>query len=255
MRTPSFVLLIALLAGSYIGAQTPPNAGAILIKARSINAGDKSKPSLVRKRFYLFAGGIKDNQPLIDRLKAAEITSRDCYYSQTKASPCFIDWLKAENCETPFCRKVEQADIKGITEFEDAYNKGLVKYNRRPDIALNWLVNNLSTTLTTGFYLKQKGQITAILGALKPIQSTMTTSTAAEALFVGVPAADKPLKYLISNVLPTEVGTKSFAWACEIDVSANKQTALILTADPAKKNCVLTIRDVKICSTGTCEKK
>lgn len=255
MRKFCLFLLIAAVVGPGIAAaQAASGEGAILVKGRAINAGDKSKPSLVRKRFFLFPGSLKDNKPLVDRIKAAEITSRDCYYAQAQASPCFIKWLQEQNCETPFCRKVEEADIKGVKEFEDAYAAGLTKYNRRPDIALSWLVNNLAPALTGGFYLKQRAQINAILGGQKELQSTMTTSTGVEATFVGVPTGEKATKYVVSNVLPIEVGAKSFVWACEVDVQNAKQTALALSPDPAKKNCVLTIRELTPCSTGTCER-
>ena len=42
-----------------------------------------------RKRFYLFRGGLAENKPLVDRIKTATPTSRNCFYCNAQASP---DW-------------------------------------------------------------------------------------------------------------------------------------------------------------------
>ena len=250
------LLLIALLcAASAVPAQMATNYGSISVKAKSIKAAGAAKSGMVRKRFYLFEGGLKENKTLVDRIKAAEITSRDCYYAGLNASPCFISWLQAENCESPFCRKVEKADVQGIKEFETSYNKGLTLYNRRPDIALDWIVNNMPLQLVSGFYAKQKSLIDQILTGLKPIQSTMTTSTGVEANFIDIPVGDKPAKYLISNVIPTEVGNKSYVWACEVDITSKKPNTQINLTATGPKTCAVTVRDLKVCNTGACDKK
>jgi hypothetical protein len=256
MLRSAFLLLIVFLTGADAVLSQQAGEGAILIKGKSVNAGDKDKPGLARKRFYVFAGGLKENAQLIERIRSAEITSRDCFYTEAGASACLIKWLQQENCETAFCRKVEQADIAGVPEFQAAYDKSLAQYGKRPDVALDWLVTNLSPNISNGFYLKQKTQLATLLAGAKPIQSLITTKTAAEAMFVGIPAVTKT-KYLISNVLPVEVGSKSYAWACELDVEDNKTTSIVLFAEPAKtkKNCVLAIRDLKVCATEACAAK
>lgn len=250
--------LILIVLGACALTVLPQRAGegTILIKGRSVNAGDKDKPSLTRKRFFVFAGGLKDNAELVDRIRSAEITSRDCFYTEAGASPCLIKWLQEENCESVFCRKVEQSEIARVPEFQAAYDKSFAQYGKRTRLAVDWLVTNIAPNISNGFYSKQKAQLETLLGTAKPVQSLLTTKTAAEALFVGIPASGKT-KYLISNVLPVEVGSKSYAWACEIDVEDNKTTSLVLFAEPAKtkKNCVLAIRELKACSAGACTVK
>lgn len=257
MRIQTLILLLALSTGSVAAiAQAPASAGTVVVKGALVKGKDKRR-ALDRKRFYLFKGGLADNQALIDRVKTAKITSRDCYYVGLKASPCLLAWLREENCETPFCRVVKREDINGVPEFQAAYDKGLTLYNRKPDIALNWLLNNMSGDLVSGYYRQQKSLVARILGDLKPVQSTMTTSTAAEANFVGVPTSDKPTKYLISNVLPVEIDDKSYVWACEVDVQRNKIASipLALVLDPKKKNCIQVVNELKACTTETCSKK
>ncbi len=255
MRIQTLILLLALSTGSAAAiAQAPASAGTVVVKGALIKGKDKRR-ALDRKRFYLFKGGLGENQPLIDRIKAARITSRDCYYVGLKASPCLLAWLREENCETPFCRKVKREDIASVPEFQAAYDKGLTLYNRKADVAVSWLLNNIPANLVSGFYRQQKSLVATILGDLKPVQSTMTTSTAAEGNFVGVATGDKPTKYLVSNLLPVEIDDKSYVWACEVDVSRNKITSLPLSLDPKKKGCTLVVSDLKSCTAETCVKK
>jgi hypothetical protein len=253
-RMRGALILIACFAAAQAAPSQAP-AGAIVIKAKNIKGADKARSILARKRFYLFSGSLKDNQPLIDRIKAADIVSRDCYYSGVGASGCFIAWLKQENCESPFCRPVKQEDIARVPEFKTAYDKGLVSYAKRPDLALSWIIDTLPAPLSIGFYRQEHSVIDKILGTQKPLQSIMSTSTAVEATFVGIAAGAKPTKFTISNVLPVEIDNKSYVWTCEVDVTAAKTTALPLTMDASKKNCVIVTKDLKTCSTGGCAAK
>jgi hypothetical protein len=261
------ILMILLAFAASVSGQTVPAGspvrttqpyGAVTVQGARIKSGPNF--SLARKRFYLFSGGFKENAALIERIKAAEITSRDCYYTGINASACLIDWLAQENCETPFCRKIEQADIARVSEFDAAYKKGLPLYGRKPAIALDWVINNLPSNIAIGFYQQQRSKITQILGGVRPIESAMTTAKAPTAVFANIPIADKNTTILMSNVLPVEVGNKSFVWICEVTVPpTNKAVPVLLTTDPAKKtnsfNCTAQIRDIKVCSAGACEKK
>ena len=242
---------VILVGQMHASAQTGPGIGAVLVKGGTIKDASGTKKALARKRFYLFTGAVKDNQALLDRIKSVELTSRNCFYAQQNASACFINWLAIENCETPLCRKVGQEDIQSVKEFEAAYNKGLIQYNKRPDLALSWIVDNLSFELVSGFNLKQKEATNAILGGMKPVQTAITTGTDAEALFIDIPVAEKAAKYTVSNIIPLEIGTKSYVWVCGVNVQRDKQTALIIN----KNNCTVTEKDLKVCSTGTCDKK
>ncbi|CAN5632973.1 hypothetical protein BH10ACI3_BH10ACI3_13900 [soil metagenome] len=251
MRVSLSVLLIAVLTGSIlVSAQANPGFGAVLLKGGTVKSADGTKKALVRKRFYLFAGAVKDNQPLVDRIRSTDLVSRDCFYSGINASVCFIKWLERANCESPLCRQVAQEEVASVKEFQSAYDKGFAQFNKRPDLALSWLVDNLSPELVSGFYRKQKSATDMILGGLKPLQTAITTGTDAEALFVDVPVVDKAAKYMISNLIPVEIGAKSYVWVCGVNVQRDKQTAVVIN----KNNCTITERDVRVCSTGTCDK-
>ena len=256
MRVFFLALLLALVTGSVpTDAQTTQSEGSIVVKGLLVKAKDRTRKPLARKRFYLFPGGLADNQPLIDRIKAAELASRDCFYVALKASPCFLAWLREENCESPFCRVIKREDIGSVPEFEAAYNKGLPLYARKSDVALGWLLNNMPDDLVSGYYRHHKSVLDKVLAGTRPIQSTMTTSTAAEATFVGLPASETGTTYLVSNLLPVEVDDKSYVWACEVEVQRNKIAVIPLQPDSRRKNCIFISYAVRSCTTETCEKK
>ena len=249
-------ILLILMLGAFVvsSAQVTGGSGSILVQAKPIKSGDKLK--LARKRFYLFNGGFKENAALLERIKKEEMPSRDCYYTQAKASPAFMCWLQAENCDGPFCRPVLQAEIVGVPEFDAAYKKGLTLYKSKPALALSWLINNLDAPLVAGYYDQQRAYIDRVLGTLKPLQTTQATITAAEAYFVDLPVSDKGQKYLVSTIIPVELGDKSFVWTCEVtDLGPNKFLSKVPL--PLKTNAKCQVTEVKqqICKTGACPAK
>ncbi len=250
---------IGLLASVHLPtmAQGDPAFGSVVVKGRNVKGVDKAKIPLSRKRFYLFSGGLAENKDLIDGLTTAETISRDCFYAGLKASPCFIEWLKQGNCESPFCRAVKREEIAGVPEFQAAYTKGQAAYAKRPDLAVGWLLNNMPSEITSGYYRQQRALVERLIATRRPIQSILSTAAGAEAVFAGVPVTGKSTKYVISNVLPVEIDNKVYTWACEIEVRMGKPSSLILALplDPKRKNCVLVEKDVKVCSVGACERK
>ncbi|MEO8650429.1 MAG: hypothetical protein ABI539_14795 [Acidobacteriota bacterium] len=212
---------------------------------------------LTRKRFYLFSGGLDANKDLVSRIGSTEIMSRDCYYTQAKASSEFICWLQAENCESPYCRRVSQDDVKQVPEFLTAYNKGVTQFRGKTSVALDWLTTNLAPSLVNGFYLQRRTALEKALGGIRPAASTMTDSVTVKAIFMDI-TRNSPGSFTISNVLPIEVGGKSYLWACEVKIEAGKTAKLLLQVpDKGKnvKNCEVLVRDLAVCQTGTCEKK
>src|ERR1044072_4580721 len=102
-------ILILLLACITADAQS---TGALEVNGRIKVDGKQER--LKRKRFFLFRGGLTANKALVDRLRAAEFVSRDCFYCSMKASPEFRSWLRAEDCESPFCREVTADDAAKV---------------------------------------------------------------------------------------------------------------------------------------------
>ena len=213
---------------------------------------------LSRKRFYMFPGGLKENAALLQRIKAAEITSRNCYYKALKASDQYICWLQAENCESPFCRVVDAkyidaSDKQHVPEFLAAYKKGVTLYRGKTGIAREWLLTNMSDDLVNGYYRQQQKVLATLLGGIKPLQSAMTDTAAIRTIFIDIPfpAGSPPkAKYLFTNVLPIEIGNKSYVWSCEKDVEAGKQ--VILNLARTDRGCEVVERELKVCDTAPC---
>ncbi|MFM9904697.1 MAG: hypothetical protein ACKVQJ_09025 [Pyrinomonadaceae bacterium] len=255
MSFTRLLLLIFMLGAAIVAeAQVEQLSGTILIQGKPVKAGDKLK--LARKRFYLFPGGLKDNAELLERIRSAEITSRDCYYLSAKASPEFICWLQRENCDGPFCRAVSSTEVAGVPEFDAAYKKGLTLYRGKTELSLSWLINNLETPLVAGYYDQQRSFVNKILGGLKPLQTTIATITAAEAYFVDVPIGDKAQKYLVSTIVPVDLGDKSYVWTCEVtDLGRNKPLSKLPLPLKTNSKCEVTPVNSPVCKTGACATK
>jgi hypothetical protein len=244
-------LLTCLLPGR---AQVAPQLGSLEVVGR-VKIGAKLE-KLERKRFYLFRGGLEANKTLVERLRADAPVSRDCFYCRQKASPEFMAWLKANNCESPYCREIIAEDVKKVAEFRAAYRKGLKQFPRKPDLARKWITTNLPAALRDGFYRAQKKALARLLGDLRPLQSIMTDTSNVRAIFIDIPVdpgTKKTETFLVSNILPIEVGDNSYVWACEIEIGATGRPAT-LTLKPSK-TCEVFIRPLPVCNAGSCESK
>lgn len=268
-----FVLLASVGAGivaAQAGGADYDKCDPAKVKCGSFALGgrpkiDGNQERLKRKRFYLFVGGLAANKPLIDRLKAANPVSRDCFYCQMNASPEYVAWLKAEDCESPYCRAITPEDVQKVPEFKAAYQKGLAprQFRGKTAIAQTWLTTNLAPELRDGFYRQRKMQIQSLLAGSGAIQTAMTDSVkSSDALFVDIPlkldTVDKKTEtFLYSNLVPIEIGKKSYVWACEIEVGSAKKAVATLKVpenDKAVPKCEVIVKDLTPCSSGTCVK-
>lgn len=260
LRFPTLLTLLIVLVAAQTPAVAQLDRGMIEVNVKNVKIGG-IPARLSRKRFYMFAGGLKENAALLQRIKAAEIVSRNCYYKKLNASDQYLCWLQSENCESPFCRVVEArylnaADKQSVPEFLAAYNRGLTVFKGKQDIAREWLLTNMPDDLVNGYYRQQQKVLAGVLGGLVPAQSAMTDTAAIRTIFIDIPfAAGSPqkAKYLFSNVIPIEIGNKSYVWSCERDVEAGKRVLLDLSK--AGKNCEVTERELSVCATAGCEQK
>ena len=93
-----------------------------------------------------------------------------------QASPQYICWLKAENCESPFCRAVTSDDVEHVPEFQAAYKRGLTQFKGLTTIARDWITTNMPPTLVSGYYRERRNLTDGLFAGIKPIQSSMTDS-------------------------------------------------------------------------------
>jgi hypothetical protein len=260
-----FVVLLVFPGCQAVFAQAASAPAATLI----INGRAKTAAKTVvlkKKRFYLFRGDRVANKTLIERLKAVTMTSRDCYYCGLHASTEFMQWLKAGDgsCESVHCREITPEDVTKVPEFQAAYQKGTKQFDKKPELAREWLVTNLEPGFRSGFYDARKAILDALLKDLSadrlPVESAMTdNSAAALANFSGIPlrSGGAPEKFVFSNLIPIEIGEKSYVWVCEVDVGKDKKTPILDAPESSKvvKKCEVIVRDLPACSAGACEQK
>lgn len=249
----SAVIFFAMICLSSMASEA--QTGVLEVNGRVKVEGKQER--LKRKRFFLFRGGLLANKDLVERLRATEFTSRDCFYCRMKASPEFRGWLKAEDCESPFCRDITAQDAERVPEFKAALNKGATQFARRPNLALEWLTTNLAPGLRDGFYLQRKTAIDRVLAGVKPLLTGMTDSVSVKAVFIDIPIAPPAGKttetFLVSNIAPAEIGAKSYVWACEVEIGPDKKAVRSLP-EPGKRadKCEVIVRDLPKCDAQGC---
>lgn len=225
-------------------------SGSILWRGAGIK-GPNARLALARKRFFLYKGGLAENDALVKFLTATEITSRECFYTDAKASPCFIRWLEEENCESPFCRKVTEDDLARVPEFKAAYDKGLPAYGRRRDLALDWIFDSMPTVLLSGYPLRRRSMLEDLAKRFPYLQQISTTASG-EGRFVGL----APGIYTVTNLLPLEINHGSYVWIAQVEIKANGSSATLVPSLAAKRDKWVFVRkDLKRCTTTECATK
>lgn len=204
-------------------AQTPsstPTAGAGVIRLRvRVKVGESTK-GLSRKRFFLIKGTLEQNKSLVEAIEQRTAISRDCYYRRLGASDSLINWLKESDCESVYCREIESEDIEGaaaVPEFKLAAAAGEKEFVSR-ELARKWLTVNLPENIRDGFYKQRQEELKALIKRAEglsqaPVLSVMT-DTKGTAYFTEL----QPGTYVLSNLVPGEIGNTTISWNCEVQV-------------------------------------
>lgn len=239
------VLLLLTLPPARGLTQSP--TGVLRIRVR-VKADDASPlRGLARKRFFLLPGTLEQNRALIDAIERQPLVTRDCYYRKLNASQALIDWLKTGDCESVYCRDVEQEFISGpkaVPEFAAAFAASQKEFGG-DETARKWISTNLDANIRDGFYKDRQAAIAALLKT--PALSVMTDRNGT-AYFTDLGVGT----YVLSNVVPAEVGQNAVSWNCEVQVKqgdlATEKPYLISNKKDRLVKCVGVERPIPPCN-------
>jgi hypothetical protein len=221
-----FILIAVLVALPLAVGQsqsqdaTARQSGVVRLRARVKLSDSAPLRGLARKRFFLIHGSLEQNRALIEAIERQPVVTRDCYYTRNGASAALIAWLKEADCESVYCRDVEQdslAGTKAVPEFAAAFAASEKEFGSAAT-ARKWLTTNVPANLRDGFYRDRKAAIDALLkqaqaSSSAPVQSVMTDRNGT-AFFTDL----TPGTYVITNLVPTELGQSLATWNCEVQI-------------------------------------
>jgi len=212
-------VFVLLLMVTMVLAQEPVTKQTGVLRLRVRVKADDSSPlrGLARKRFFIIPGTLEQNRALIAAIEQQALTTRDCYYKQHGASAALIGWLKEADCESVYCRGIEKDFVSGpkaVPEFASAFAASQKEYGNE-ETALRWLTTNIPADMRDGFYRDRQRALEALIKQGNSIQSVMTDRNGT-AYFTDL----GPGTYVLSNLIPTELGQTLVTWNCEVQVKA-----------------------------------
>jgi hypothetical protein len=251
ISTIGFLALVATLVAH---TQIPQTArGVIRLKVR-YKSGDATR-ELPRKRFFLIKGSVDENKSLIERIKQTNMPSRGCYYQSNGASAALLKWLRDNDCESVYCREIEDKYVTGIDvvpEFKAAYDQA-ARELRNADLARRWLPNYLAPEIRDGYYRAKQQMIDGITKPAEGASGKSVMSVMTDRKGTAYLTDLEPGTYTISNLVGSETEKSSILWICEREVKATdlstamKRPFILSNDKDPKVKCEVIERPLGLC--------
>lgn len=251
--TISIFLLLAIAGVSQ--TPSPPGYARAVIRLRVRVVEGNRATGVQRKRFFLIKGSAEQNKALIESIEQQPVVSRDCYYRSQGASEALIAWLKENDCESVYCQEVEQKSIDGaaaVPEFQRAVAAGEKEFGSR-ELARKWITVNLPNELRSGFYKLQQQSLQTFLKQAENLSQAKVGSVMTDRFGTAYFTEVEPGDYVISNILPSEMGSKYLFWNCPITIKPDdldtEKLFLIGNKDLKDKlrKCVSVEKPIPVC--------
>ena len=217
---PAIFFLALLLTGELLSHAQTPARGVIRLKVR-YKSGEVTR-ELPRKRFFLIKGSLADNQALTEIIRQTSLNSRECYYRSKGASEQLIKWLGDNDCESVYCREIEEKYLYGndaVPEFKTAYDQAL-KELKTTDVARRWLPGYLPAEIRDGYYRARQGALENLSAQAEKLTGQRVMSIMTDRKGTAYLTDIEPGTYTISNLIPSETAKSDILWLCEREVRA-----------------------------------
>ena len=257
----SFAVLVVVLLALSSFSQTDSNTsrGVVRLRAR-VRVGDSTK-GLGRKRFYLVKGTLQQNERWLQTAGQSPLISRECFYRQQGASENLIAWLKENDCESVYCREIELKDVEGangVPEFQQALATGEREFRNR-ELALKWLTVNLPENIRDRFNQANQQRLRQLLSEAEMTSGSRVYSAMTDRNGTAYFTDLEPGTYVLSNLLPTQVGETAVTWNCELEVKqgdlATEKLFLISNRKDKNVKCVGIEKPLPSCDSGKAGEK
>jgi len=129
-----------------------------------------------------------------------------------------VDWLRDNDCESVYCRQLQQKDVDAVPEFQKARADGLKDLGNE-SLALQWLPSFLDDSVRDGFFDLQQEAICETIRSTKAkvVSSVMTDSAASASSRLSSREAMSS-----SSILAMDIKGKAVGWNLAILVLTEK---------------------------------